>query len=63
MKALTEFWESEFAGVVPEAHNFKYQYPDRWVRFHSLPESKRYPEREAEYLALLNDGMNLIASG
>jgi hypothetical protein len=23
--------------------------PDRWVRFHSLPESKRYAETEAEY--------------
>lgn len=50
MKALTEFWDSEFAGFVPEADNFKHRYPDRWVRFHALPESKRYPEREAEYL-------------
>jgi hypothetical protein len=25
----------------------------RWVRFHSLPESKRYPENEAEYAELL----------
>jgi hypothetical protein len=22
---------------------------DRWVRFHSLPESKRYPDSQAEY--------------
>lgn len=27
---------------------------DRWVRFHSLPESKRYPEDEAEYRILLD---------
>lgn len=50
IKALAEFWESEFAGFVPAAHNFKHQYPDRWVRFHALPKSKRYPESEAEYL-------------
>ncbi len=28
--------------------------PDRWVRFHSLPGSKRYPEDEAEYATVLN---------
>ncbi|MFE9216017.1 hypothetical protein ACFYN3_06695 [Streptomyces lavendulae] len=29
-------------------------YQDRWVRFHSLPESKRYPEDEAEYAVALD---------
>jgi hypothetical protein len=28
-------------------------FPDRWVRFHSLPGSKRYPEDEAEYTEVL----------
>ncbi|WP_425457790.1 DUF3885 domain-containing protein [Catellatospora sichuanensis] len=28
--------------------------PDRWVRFHSLPGSKRYPENEGEYGTVLN---------
>ncbi|MEU9785489.1 hypothetical protein AB0H92_31775 [Streptomyces phaeochromogenes] len=27
---------------------------DRWVRFHSLPDSKRYPESEDEYTIVLN---------
>lgn len=26
---------------------------DRWVRFHALPESKRYPETEADYSEIL----------
>lgn len=28
-------------------------YRDVWVRFHSLPESKRYPEGESEYTVVL----------
>ncbi|MFD6971116.1 hypothetical protein [Streptomyces sp. NPDC059949] len=38
----------------PEAHQFKHAYADRWVRFHSLPESKRYPEDETEYAIVLD---------
>jgi len=29
------------------------EYPNRWVRFHSLPESKRYAESDAEYEEIL----------
>jgi hypothetical protein len=28
-------------------------FPERWVRFHSLPGSKRYPEYEADYRIVL----------
>ncbi len=27
--------------------------PNRWVRFHSLPEGKRHADAEAEYVELL----------
>lgn len=50
IEELTNFWESEFNSFAPVAHNLKDEFKDRWVRFHSLPESKRYPEREQEYL-------------
>lgn len=50
IEELTNFWNSEFDDFAPEAHNLKHEYRDRWVRFHSLPESKRYPENEDEYL-------------
>lgn len=35
------------------ADEFKTIYESRFVRFHSLPNAKRYPETESEYLALL----------
>lgn len=53
IEELTKFWDLEFENFAPEAHNLKHQYQSRWVRFHSLPESKRYPENEAEYLEVL----------
>ena len=53
IEELTKFWDSEFNNFAPEAHNLKHEYKSRWVRFHSLPESKRYPENEEEYLEVL----------
>ncbi len=53
IKDITQFWQSQFNGFVPEADNLKYEFKNRWVRFHSLPESKRYPENEQEYLEIL----------
>lgn len=50
IEELAKFWNSEFKGFTPEAHNLKHEYKNRWVRFHTLPESKRYPENEDEYL-------------
>lgn len=53
IKELAKFWEREFNNFPPEAHNLKHEFKDRWIRFHSLPESKRYPENEQEYLEVL----------
>ncbi|MEV0743290.1 hypothetical protein AB0I51_46950 [Streptomyces sp. NPDC050549] len=36
------------------AHELCAAYSDRWVRFHSLPGSKRYPETEDEYAVVLH---------
>jgi hypothetical protein len=47
-------WQHQFPGSEPVAHRLRTTFPDRWVRFHSLPESKRYPEREDEYATVLN---------
>lgn len=52
IKDLAKFWESEFKSFSPEANNLKHEFKNRWVRFHSLPESKRYPENEQEYLEI-----------
>lgn len=36
------------------AHELKERFPQLWVRFHSLPGSKRYADTPAEYEALLD---------
>ena len=46
---MLEKWSMSFPDCEPLAHQLRSVFADRWVRFHSLPESKRYPESEAEY--------------
>lgn len=54
IEELTKFWNCEFDNFAPKAHNLKHEYKNRWVRFHSLPESKRYPDNENEYLEVIS---------
>ena len=56
-KYLTENF-SEFPGV---GYRLRDTYSTRWVRFHSLPESERYADNEAEY-AIILERANLLAS-
>lgn len=35
-------------------YSLRSAFPDKWVRFHSLPESKRYPDSEREYGIVLD---------
>ncbi|MGW7531106.1 DUF3885 domain-containing protein [Amycolatopsis sp. NPDC054798] len=51
---LSALWRRNWPEGPPHAHELKHTYPDRWVRFHSLPESKRYPETDAEYDIVLH---------
>jgi hypothetical protein len=39
---LTARWQEQWPGVLPIGHHLRYARRDRWVRFHSLPGSKRY---------------------
>jgi hypothetical protein len=48
---LTARWERRFSDVRPIGHRIRGS--ERWVRFHSLPESKRYADSDAEYEELL----------
>ena len=48
-----KFWQRDFSECPPVSYLFKYVLADRWFRFHSLPESKRYPENEIETAELL----------
>ncbi|MCJ0874668.1 hypothetical protein [Streptomyces sp. AP-93] len=51
---LTRLWHAHGPAGPMLPWELKTVYGDRWVRFHSLPESKRYAEDEAEYAVLLN---------
>ena len=50
---LNEFWASSLNGCKPEAHNLKHLFQNRWVRYHTLVGSKRYPETDMEYKEVL----------
>ncbi|MDF3145053.1 MULTISPECIES: hypothetical protein [unclassified Streptomyces] len=50
---LAALWRERRPSGPPLAHTFRSTYADRWVRFHSLPGSKRYPESEGEYATAL----------
>ncbi|MFC8245026.1 DUF3885 domain-containing protein [Streptomyces chartreusis] len=51
---LSTLWQRQFPKGPPIAHELRTAYSDRWVRFHSLPDSKRYPEAEEEYAIALH---------
>lgn len=46
-------WTATYPKCPPISYLLRDAYADRWVRFHSLPESKRYPEDESEYETVL----------
>jgi len=47
-------WQDRFPASEPIAHRLKTTFSKRWVRFHSLPGSKRYPEGEDEYATVMD---------
>lgn len=50
---LSALWEERWSRTPPLAFLLRDSYPDQWVRFHSLPESKRYAETESEAAEIL----------
>ncbi|MBL7498762.1 hypothetical protein I6A84_04360 [Frankia sp. CNm7] len=60
--ALTELWEQRWPECPPVAHWLRDRYPDRWVRFHSLPDSKRYPFDETEYAVVLRRHYTVLST-
>lgn len=62
MDELSRLWAERRPECPPLADELKSAYPDRWVRFHSLPESKRYADTEDEY-AILLDRYNTVLDG
>lgn len=58
LKALTATWRDRWGDRMPLLEEVGD--PSRWVRFHSLPESKRYAESEAEYETILHRHRTVI---
>lgn len=55
-----DYWNKEYPESFPINHELKWNYPDRWFRIHSLPESKRYADNEDEYKIILARQNKLI---
>lgn len=53
-------WESNWPRCRPIGHELRAAASRSWVRFHSLPESKRYADDEPEYTELLSRHHALI---
>ncbi|NNE24524.1 MAG: hypothetical protein HKN11_18135 [Rhizobiales bacterium] len=58
---FTEFWDVHFKGIAPAGYELRSQLPERWVRFHSLPNSRRYADDAHDYEILLKRA-NTLAS-
>jgi hypothetical protein len=49
MASFETFWRDIYGEIPPVRYRLRLEYLDsRWVRFHSLPESKRYPDSVTE---------------
>lgn len=59
--ALSAEWDRHWPACRPIGHELRHTANATWVRFHNLPDSKRYPEDEADYDELLRRHNTLIA--
>lgn len=55
------FWKINFKETIPLNFTFRATYPERWLRIHSLPNSKRYPESEIELKFIFNRQNSVIS--
>ncbi len=53
-------WARYYDGIPPLGHMLRCEVPDRWTRFHALPESKRLADTPAER-AIILDRANRLA--
>jgi hypothetical protein len=53
-------WQKTFSKIPPLGHVLREKFGNRWIRFHSLPESKRYADNDAE-MAIILDRADILA--
>ena len=58
---LTARWAEALGNCRPVGYELRGCLHDRWVRFHSLPGSKRYAGNEDEYAELLSTHLTVVA--
>jgi hypothetical protein len=54
MTALPEVWAARWPHCRPISYELRSCASERWVRFHSLLDSKRYPDDEREWAEILH---------
>lgn len=60
-KEFEKFWKDYFNQTIPLNYLFKEVYRERWLRIHSLPQSKRYPDNEIEMNIILQRQNQIIS--
>lgn len=60
--ALTSLWEATWPASPPIPHLVREAHGDRWVRFHSLPQAKRYASDEAEHATVRHRHETVLTS-
>ncbi len=59
-KDFQQFWAKNYSETPPINYLLKHNLKSRWLRIHSLPESKRYAETEEEWSILLERQNTII---
>jgi hypothetical protein len=57
---FNQSWEASFPNCPPVSYEFKWKMEDRWIRMHSLPDSKQYAENDEELDELLRRQNTLL---
>jgi len=61
MSGFKMFWRRNFLEAAPAGFSLRVVFYHRWVRFHSLPESKRYADNDMEYEIILRRASTLAS--
>lgn len=59
-EVLTQRWQTNWSTLAPIGYEVRGAADGHWVRFHTLPESKRYPDSKAEYDEILSRHNTLL---